>query len=337
MAEDTMFRDKVESEPTTLKLALEYYKDNPDGLLEWAKRDAEEFGAELADPDGADRAADFNYELRHPGHGDQSVHNPHKGVSAPYATGGWRPVSPDERTAMDKAVIDNLTAFDKVHGNDLQVSKKTKEYLDERQMGDTYVNGNVVVRFPDGKLSKEQQAKVLEDVDLGMSHAPAAMLADKNFPIEINVGSNKEGTNGIWSGSESGMGGGFIGLRTKHMIDRDPIVSWESKPTNRGNPDSIFPESTGFHPQVAEMTDSASFTVYHEIGHAVGYYTGTKSGNFGDMGVFTNTKRAGAGYISTYAAKNVSERYAEHFAAFVLGATDQTTTEIARLGKWRKP
>ena len=284
------------------------------------------------------RASDFNYELRHPGHGDQSVHNPHKGVSAPYATGGWRPVSPDERTAMDKAVIDNLTAFDKVHGNDLQVSKKTREYLDERQMGDTYVNGNVVVRFPDGKLSKEQQAKVLEDVDMGMSHAPAAMLADKSYPIEINVGSNAPGTNGIWDGADNGKGGGFIGLRTQHMADRSPIVSWESKPTNRGNPDSIFPVDTGFHPQIAEMTDSASFTVYHEIGHAVSYYSGTHSSKFGgDRGVFTNTNRGMAGYISTYARKNVDERYAEHFAAFVLGATDQTTTEIAALDKWRKP
>lgn len=276
-------------------------------------------------------------ELRHPGHGDQSVHNPHKGGAA-YAPGGWRPVSPDERTAMDKAVIDNLTAFDKVHGNDLEASKKTRMYLEERQMGDTYVNGNVVVRFPDGKMTKEQQAKVLEDVDLGMSHAPAAMLADKDFPIEINVGSNKPGTNGIWTGADDGKGGGFIGLSTQHMKDRNPIVSWESKPTNRGNSDSIYPESTGFHPQVAEMTDSASFTVYHEIGHAVGYYSGTKSSNFGgDKGVFTNTSRGMAGYISTYAKKNVDERYAEHFAAFVLGATDKTTTEIAALDKWRKP
>jgi hypothetical protein len=284
------------------------------------------------------RASSFNYELRHPGHADQSVHNPHKGVSAPYATGGWRPVSPEERTAMDKAVIDNLTAFDKVHGTELSAQAKEVAYLKERQMGDTYVNGNVVVRFPDGKMTKEQQAKVLEDVDLGMSHAPAAMLADKNYPIEINVGSNKSGTNGIWDGGENGKGGGFIGLRTRHMIDRDPIVSWESKPTNRGNPSSIYPENTGFHPQIAEMTDAASFTVYHEIGHAVAYYSGSKSDRLGgSRGVFTNTNRAMAGYISTYARKNVDERYAEHFAAFVLGATDQTTTEIAALDKWRKP
>lgn len=36
------------------------------------------------------RAADFNYELRHPGHGDQSVHNPHKGGAAAAAT-TWTP------------------------------------------------------------------------------------------------------------------------------------------------------------------------------------------------------------------------------------------------------
>jgi hypothetical protein len=41
--------------------------------------DHEHDGESDAESDN-DRGADFNYELRHPGHGDQSVHNPHKGA-----------------------------------------------------------------------------------------------------------------------------------------------------------------------------------------------------------------------------------------------------------------
>lgn len=39
------------------------------------------------------RHLDFNYELRHPGHGDQSVHNPHKGGGVP--AGYVRPTATD--------------------------------------------------------------------------------------------------------------------------------------------------------------------------------------------------------------------------------------------------
>lgn len=242
---------------------------------------------------------------------------------------------------MDVAVMDNLNAYNSVHGDEVKAFAVKSAYLKERVQGDTYVNGNVVVRFPEG-TPKDVQKKVLADVDTGMTHAPAAMVADKNYPIEINVGRstvvNGETMNGLHKGdlTAEGKGGSWIGLNQDHMAQRGAVRS-ELKPTNGSNSGSIYPADVPFHPSVAVGKDSASFTVVHEIGHSVAAYSGTRQGGFGDKGVFYNTNRGQLGYISSYASKNTNERYAEHFAAFVFGATDQVTTEIAGVDKWRKP
>jgi len=82
------------------------------------------------------------------------------------------------------------------------------------------------------------------------------------------------------------------------------------------------------------------------------YNQSTKISLFGDTSIFTVGKSefgadlAGgggkawfdrakqAGFISKYATKNSSERYAEHYASWVLGGKDAFTSEIAKLEGW---
>lgn len=48
----------------------------------------------------AARAGDYNYELRHPGHGDQSVHNPRKGGGVPAGFVRPRAINPSDASAV---------------------------------------------------------------------------------------------------------------------------------------------------------------------------------------------------------------------------------------------
>jgi hypothetical protein len=56
-------------------------------IAQWDKAAMQEVDRRF--PATPTRASDFNYELRHPGHGDQSVHNPHKGGGS-FVPGAWK-------------------------------------------------------------------------------------------------------------------------------------------------------------------------------------------------------------------------------------------------------
>lgn len=55
------------------------------------------------------RASDFNYELRHPGAHDQSVHNPHKGGGA-FVPGKWETVPPKSKEEIKAQMIKDFEA-----------------------------------------------------------------------------------------------------------------------------------------------------------------------------------------------------------------------------------
>jgi hypothetical protein len=161
-----------------------------------------------------DRAVEFQYELRHPGHGDQSVHNPHKGGPRAYKPGAWRPVTKDELAKMDERVENDIADW-----NPQNQMVAIDRYRRERINGDTYVNGSVVVRFPaKGKntLSKEEQKAVLDDVDATGKFAPEGLFNNPDFPIEINVGGRMSGRrSGEWSGSP--QRGGRLTLKADYQ------------------------------------------------------------------------------------------------------------------------
>ena len=318
------FTDVVRGEPTTLEEAISAYLNDPARLQEWLDS-------------SATRIANFNYELRHPGHGDQSVHNPHKGGGAPYAPGAWRPVSPDELAAMDKAVIEDMYKQNRIArlGGDNPIAVELRDriasrYMRERAQGETYVNGNIVVRLPKGsKLDEAQKQALFDDIDNAAKFTPAGMMGDMSFPIEISVGRVSGRTRvGEWGGS--GVGG-RMGISTAHVKQGGLIESGGLYTINK--PNGIFPEQVPWHPSVAIGKSEVSHTILHEFGHAVQDWK-EKDGIPASRYRFDYV---GVPFISEYSRKNSSERYAEHFSAWALGATDALTQEIADNQGWRKP
>lgn len=279
------------------------------------------------------RAVSYDYELRHPGHADQSVHNPHKGGPRAYKPGAWRPVTKDELAKMDERVENDIADW-----NPRNQMVAIDRYRRERISGDTYTNGSVVVRFPaKGKntLTKEEQRVVLDDIDAAGKFAPEGMFNDPSFPIEINVGGRMSGRrDGEWSGSP--QRGGRLSLRASSQKDRTSTVddmdngAVYSKNVGAYGKESVYPKSVPYHPEATKSQLWASSIVAHEIGHAAQDY-GIRAGK-GD-----GLSSTAFGFISGYAAKNSQERYAEHFAAWAAGATDSVTAGVASKHGWRKP
>lgn len=277
-----------------------------------------------------DRSVDFHYELRHPGHPDQSVHNPHKGGAA-YAPGGWKPVTKEEMATVDrKVVIDGmrkyappdwdgnpatLTGNNEITYHQLQVSYGEMR----RANGPVYQNGNVTVRLPGNpSLSKDQEAKFLSDVDKGLAFTPDGMTS-KEFPIDIVVTDLRSNRNGEWIGSKNG---GVLRVN-RGDFDAAPI----------SNEPKLYPISKGkyesWHPgQVTNQVDVYA-TVLHEIGHA------TEDFGYAKFGPIINKRNSG--YISAYARTSKSERYAEHFLAWGLGDRSEVTEYYAKKHEWRAP
>ena len=275
------------------------------------------------------RSRTWNYELRHPGHGDQSVHNPHKGGGA-YAPGAWKPVSKAQLEAMDSKVEGDIAKW-----NPRNQMLAVDKYRRERVKGDTYSNGSVVVRFPARNgLTKDQQKAVLDDIDSTAKFAPEGMFSDPGFPIEISVGARMSSRrDGEWAGSP--QNGGRMGIRASSQLDRSVTTSDlgdSLSPINTGvfAKQSVYPKSVPFHPQATQSQSWASSVVAHELGHVAEDFN-RRSGT--GAGLPSNA----FGFISGYAKKNGSERYAEHFAAWVAGATDSLTTKVAQDNGWRKP
>jgi len=119
------------------------------------------------------RASDFHYELRHPGHGDQSVHNPHKGA-------GWTPgglkLQPKKTKAEWKAEIlaNNPLATADSMAN-LMVQKYAKR--------DVYKNGEVTIEV---NRNPPKGVRAIDPKELEVMDKTAGAIVAK-YPGELTV------------------------------------------------------------------------------------------------------------------------------------------------------
>jgi hypothetical protein len=323
--------DVVRGEPTSLDDAIAAFSSDPVRLLAWLEENTQVV-----------RDADFNYELRHPGHADQSTHNPHKGAGAPYAAGAWKPAYEGEVTRADKAVLADMDKpVDGYLMSDEVKAAAKKDFENSRIVGETYVNGNVQVRFP-YDMPPDAKQRVLRDIDGALSHAPEGMLKDAQFPLEFRI------TDGLPSGvggkhaGEKGFGSGIELNQNRIMdpVDSLALGNLKSYSLVSNRKSDVYGTKVSWHPDGPSGTLGSTFTIAHEVGHSVSKYTGGATYSaFGDFSIFTvgsfATRAKQAGFISKYAKKNSGERYAEHFAAWTLGARDAFTSEIAAMEGWR--
>lgn len=328
MIDDTLFRDKVESEPTTLALAIKFYGDDDEALIGWAKRNAEEFGAEIGNPQDAesepDRISDLNYELRHPGHADQSTHNPHKGRGAPYAPGAYKKVPDTVRLEMMTKLVDDMALSRVIDKQDAMVKA-----VAQINSSDLYQNGNIAVLVPKpGELFTEDMKQgVFDGIDKTTPYMPEGMLTS-DFPLQVAVVRLPSGIAGTFSG---GLAGGNIklngGVVKRGASDLEgPGANFKQI----AGQDATYGAVIGFTPKATWGKPVVATTIAHEMGHAVQAFN-LKDNPFLDASI------KDIGMISKYARKTVGERYAETFAAFVYGQRDAATELISAKHGWRTP
>jgi hypothetical protein len=348
-----IFTDVVRGEPTTIEEAVDAYLNDPARLQQWLDSNAT-------------RTSDFNYELRHPGHADQSVHNPHKGGSSAYAAGAWKPVSDDDATAMRRAV-----AQDVVGPGPALVDFTMQRSAKEQATGELYVNGNVQARFPKG-MSDKQKQQHLSELDESLAYTPKGMLGNPDFPIAVHYGgkgARKAAGKAVSEDAEVPSGGTTIFVnsseikkgiapelkmelegaparisgdftyqdiaRTGGVIPKSVVIRNDSSGWESAQPFAAWEHN-------AVKKSNAGNTVQHEIGHAVATFNATKSSRTQDVNAVVGAARSvkAPSPLSLYSNRSDTEFYAELFSAWAgsKGKTDRADVQAAaKAGKWGAP
>lgn len=323
-------------------------------LFQLAKQGDEGAAAELSRRSGA-RASDFNYELRHPGHADQSVHNPHKGGGA-YAPGKWTAVSESDGIAMRRKIAEDVVAQDpytKAKNADFarqytkdETARIMKAMDKEQATGDLYVNGNVQARFPKG-MSEKQKQHHLNELDENLAYAPKGMLGNKDFPIEVHYGGkgasraagrtmseNIEMPTGgatVWVKSDivkkgtapegllesGGVQARVQGSLTLEDVTRQRGTILDSQLVKVGDSgwDTAKPWDAWQHGGVGKS--EAGNVLAHEIGHVAFTFNASTRGRSVEEALVTGAARTSrVSPLSLYSERSGTEYYAELFSVW---------------------
>lgn len=314
-----VFPDVVRGEATNIEQAILYYGNDLGRLVEWMENHA-----------GALRSADFNYEFRHPGHGDQSVHNPHKGGSSSggWAAGKWTALSDSEVSAMHQRVADDWMKANPDKVGDPFYRDNVVSLMEIESKGQIiYQNGNVQVRFKAGQTQYDDAKVVMDGVDEAMSFTPLGMR-QADYPLEVKIAPLKSTIRGNFVGDSPA--GGVITLNDLYVTKGGILENQNPLGYKINSAKSIYGDTVSFFPEIAYGKSAVKSTVYHEMGHAVMAFN-NETTIFGMPGMIK------LGYISKYAKKNKFERYAETFRAFVWGQRDSVTAQFEKSHGWVAP
>ena len=186
------------------------------------------------------RSSDFNYELRHPGHADQSVHNPHKGVGAMAGAatgfGLGKPVMGSKRMGA---------------GDDVPFPKKGTRAYDELVDGSA---GPHLVKGADGEIlgfTPERQA--LHDKIVAEHVLDSGVPGNQQNPdfVMLGGGSGAGKSTLVNSGEIAGLP--REGSKTHVVINPDDI--------KQGNKGTGIPE---FKQKIMAGDKEASYFVHEE-------------------------------------------------------------------------
>ena len=135
------------------------------------------------------RATSYDYEFRHPGHGDQSVHNPHKGGGA---AGGWTPgglkLQPKKTRAEWRAEI--LAADPaKLKG---RADSLSKIMVKRHENVDTYKNGDVEIQDYRTNSSGAYKAPIPPGELAMMDQTAGAIVTKYGGPLTVKYKSIDE-------------------------------------------------------------------------------------------------------------------------------------------------
>jgi hypothetical protein len=176
------------------------------------------------------RQVDYDYELRHPGHGDQSVHNPHKGGGGA-AGGEWTPGGLKLEPRLTRAKLSEKMRS--AHG--YPPTRKGLDYAYQQQKSmDTYTNGPLTIKV-NNKQSPKPTAAELKIMD------ETGGDIVRRYPGELNVTWQKNYDDGPFL-----MGKASIGTRSFRVT---PRAAMEYDGRSGG--------------------DNLKYAMWHESGHAI--------------------------------------------------------------------
>jgi hypothetical protein len=256
------------------------------------------------------RAVDFNYELRHPGHGDQSVHNPHKGAGA-FVPGKWveQPqVTKEEHLAKIKA--NYMKAPD---GTTYTPEQQARLEGNAQQLADlTYPTEISHVRYVNGPVTlsvdKNAAAPLTPEIQARMDAVMAdtqAKYPGKMFYEWTNLEGRESNATGASRLSSRAIHFDSAKM-TKFKDEKGGLEHTMWHETGHAIPMKGFDTDTFTLPfEVEGLIDSYSAKVASKYPRefSIGYISEGPSGNLATM-------------ISRYATTDKIEMHAEIFALF---------------------
>jgi hypothetical protein len=263
------------------------------------------------------RQLDYDYELRHPGHGDQSVHNPHKGGAAAgpgaFVPGKWVEQPQLSREEHLEKVRASYTAG--FAGKTLTPEAQAHIDSNVQQIADltypsevshvTYKNGPVSMR-----VDKSAAVPLTPEMQARMDKVTADVQA--KYPGQMDYEwTNLEGT------ESNAIGASRLGSR---YIAFDSAKMETNKDVGNGLEHTVWHETGHALPMKGAEDAPGGFQILPEVegtidGYAlqvaskyprefsIGYISEGPSGNLATM-------------ISRYATKDKAEMHAEIFALF---------------------
>jgi hypothetical protein len=142
---------------------------------------------------------DFDYEFRHPGHGDQSVHNPHKGGGAA-AGGEWTPGGLKLEPRLTREQLSKKMRS----ANGYPPTRKGLDYAYQQQKSmDTYTNGPLTIKINNKQLPKPtaDQLKIMDETGGDIV---------RRYPGELNVTWQKNYDDGPFLMGKASIGARFF-------------------------------------------------------------------------------------------------------------------------------
>lgn len=296
----TLF-DEVSSEPIDLETAIKMFGDDQAAFNQWL------------DTQDGERNADYDYELRHPGHADQSVHNPHKGGAAAgagaFVPGKW--VADPELTPEShyQKVRDQFMS-----GKDLSPEQVQKMEPIVKQLADATYEGNAnETVYRNGPVTlyvnKNAKAPLTPEMQATMDGVIAETQARYPGPMQYSWTNIPTG-----STADAPIGGRIVNF------DSASMTMIKNRTDNRGFKHVVWHETGHALPMrgAPESTTGMGFMTFEQADPFIMDLvasTGAKIPGLGVQGSQEPWRRV-AQQVSNYATKNAVEMHAEIFALF---------------------